>query len=336
MTYYYSEDNKIFSNRVQAVKYSVETGKKVYLYYYDEIYDKLNWKIEPPNSLDYYYKEQAQRIRDQYEYLILCCSGGYDSTNILETFYYNNIKLDKIVLVGAFKQDSMSGSDENHNGELYKNAYPYIKELGLESITQTIDYSELFNDVKQFSVYQLGEQWIEEIGSKYSPHNWFWKDIDRYVVPKNKENKKVGIIFGTDKPYMYYDDIKNKRYFNFMDTPIVSYGRFNQLQRHNITNINFYWDPTYPNILLKQLHILKSLNQNHFNHDIVNKTIYNLKKPLFYKSPKSPSPFLSLRDMFLINHKNSELYNFFYTGIKEISIYENRLRNIGSKQYDIE
>ena len=91
--HYYSEDNKIFPNRVHAVKYSIDTGKKVYLHYYDEIYTKLNWKIEPPEPIEYYYKEQAQRIRDQYDYLILCYSGGYDSTNILETYHFNNIKL---------------------------------------------------------------------------------------------------------------------------------------------------------------------------------------------------------------------------------------------------
>ena len=337
--FYYDEDKKTFPNRIQAVKHQLETGKKVYLYYYDEIYDKLNWKIEPPESLQYYYKEQAQRIRDQYDYVVLCYSGGYDSTNILETFHFNNIKLDKIVCVGALSQDSHSGVDENHNGELYYNSFPYLKELGLESITQTIDYTQMFDDVSQFSVYELGDTWIEEIGSKYSPHNWFWRDLDRYVIPESQKDKKIGIIFGADKPYMYSNPIRGTHYssFCFQDTPITSYGRFNPNKRFNTDYINFYWDPTYPFILLKQLHELKKNGYKHqFGHNFVNSVVYKLKKPLLFKSPKSGSPYLSLRDKYLLKKKDSKLLDFFKIGIQPIQHLENHLRNIGSKYYDIE
>ena len=112
--FYYSNDNKIFSNRIEAFKYHLDTKKQVYFYYYDDIYDKLDWTSEPPEHLEFYYKHQAQRIRDEYEYLILCYSGGHDSTNILEIFHYNNIKLDKIICVGALDQDSTTNFDENN------------------------------------------------------------------------------------------------------------------------------------------------------------------------------------------------------------------------------
>ena len=74
--------------------YHKKTKEEVFFYYNDEIYDKIDWSIEPPGTLDFYYKEQAQRIRDSYDYVILCFSGGADSTNILNTFYYNNIKME--------------------------------------------------------------------------------------------------------------------------------------------------------------------------------------------------------------------------------------------------
>ena len=333
MTYFYYDDHKnIFPNRIQAIKHQLDTGEKVYLYYYDDIYDKLNWKIEPPESLQYYYKDQAQRLRDEYDYLILCYSGGYDSTNILETYHYNNIKLDKIVCVGAFSQDSHSGTDENHNGELYHNSFPYLKELGLESITQTIDYSQMFNDVSQFSIYKYGDTWMEQIGSKYSPHNWFWRDLDRYVVPDSQRDKKIGIIFGTDKPFIYQNG--HKKAFSFMDTPVTSYGRFNPSKRYNTNLVNFYWDPTYPQILLKQIHILKHGWVQ--SHDFINRTVYNLRKPLIHKSPKSGSSFLSLRDSYLKTKHDNKLYEFFKSSVLPVQHLENHLRNIGSKHYDIE
>jgi hypothetical protein len=152
------------------------------------------------------------------------------------------------VCVGAFSQESHSGVDENHNGELYHNSFPYLRELGLESITQVIDYTNMFDDISKFSIYKLGDQWVEHIGSKYSPHNWFWRDLDSYVVPKSHQDKKIGIIFGCDKPYLSFKN--DKRIFEFMDTPVNSYSRFDLNKIHDSHFINFYWDPTYPFILL--------------------------------------------------------------------------------------
>ena len=150
--FYYSEDGKFFNNRVESLVYNNATGKHVKLYYYDDVYDKLHWTIEPPGSVDFYYREQAKRIRDSYDYVSLCFSGGIDSTNILNYFHFNNLKIDKIVTTGAFGQDSHSMVDENHNGEVYFVSHPYIKELGLESITQYIDYTKYFENINDVDI----------------------------------------------------------------------------------------------------------------------------------------------------------------------------------------
>lgn len=318
---YYSVDKKIFTSKIRALEYKRTTGNEIYFYYHDDIYARIDWNTEPTNSLDYYYRNQAQRIRDNYDYVILCYSGGYDSTNILQTYINNKIKLDKIVVVGAFSQDSNSGVDENHNGELYYNAFPYLKQLGLESITQVCDYVELFKDPKNFSIYQMGDEWIDGLNGFYSPHNWFWKDIDKYVVPEKYKDKKVAIIFGKDKP-----ELENG-IFRFKDVRCTSYA-YSGVQS-NIERINFYWDPTYPEILVKQLHILKRLG------GIADNVVYKLDAPLSFKSPKSRINTLSLRDMFLLNHKESSLFDFYKSGIKKISdrIGLNNLSIVYSRPY---
>jgi hypothetical protein len=332
--FYYSKDNVTFTNRIQALNYNYETGKNIYLYYYDHIYDKLNWKIEPIESLDFHYRQQAQRIRDEYDYVILCYSGGYDSTHILETFYYNNIKLDKIVITGPFSQDSHFGSDENHNREIYLNAFPHINELSLSNIVQLIDYSTMYGNIKQFSVYELGENWVEEIGCKFSPHHFFWRDLDKFVVPNKYKDKKVAIVWGTDKTY-FPENMKIKG-FKFRDGPLTSYSRFHQPKNNNIENINFYWDPNYPLIILKQLHTIK--NYRPLMPLQYAKLIYNLKKIPIYKSSKSQSPVISKRDYFLINKKNDELFDFYHMGVRKIShlINSKNIRSIQSKFYAIE
>ena len=319
---YYSADKKIFANKIEAIKYKQQTGNEIYFYYHDTEYQAVDWKTEPPESIDYYYREQAQRIRDNYDYVVLCCSGGYDSTNILETFHYNGIKLDKIVVVGALSQDSHSGVDENHNGELYHNIFPYLKELRLESITQLCDYSQLFNDPENFSIYQYGNEWTYTLNGWYSPHNWFWNDLEKHVVPEQYKDKKVAIIFGKDKPEI------EKNVFRFKDVRAVSYAYKDRIS--NIDRINFYWDPSYPQILVKQLHMLRHGG----SPDAV---VYKLRKPLIFKSPKSPLNIISLRDAFLLKNRNSKVFDFYKSGLMKIrsQININNIEVIYSRPYAV-
>jgi hypothetical protein len=328
--FYYTNSKKIFSSKIDAIKHNKKTGERLFYYYYDHVYSKLNWSIEPPESLNFYYKEQAQRIRDLYDYVILMYSGGYDSTNILETFHFNNIKLDKIVCVGAFSQDSVSGVDENHNGELYHNCFPYVTELGLTSITQICDYTKHFDDFKNFSIYEYGKDWVGNVGAWFSPHMWFWRDLERYVVPTNLDNKKVAIIWGRDKPVLCNEN--GRIGFKFTDAGSYSYGETGFQRYPNIDRINFYWDPNYPLIIQKQYHTLKKLPFLPNNMDGI---IYNLKKPLIYKSPKSGTPIFSLRDKYLLNHKNSEVFDFYKMGVREMlkDMEVSDIKRVKSRQY---
>jgi len=311
MTYYF-DDGKTFESKIEALQHSLKTRKNFRLYYFDEIFSSIDWSIEPIGSLEYHYQQQAQRIRDCYDRIILCYSGGHDSTNILETYFYNNIKLDKIVVVGALSQDSQFGADENHNGELYHNVFPYLKELGLEHITQVCDYTSLFDKVINFSVNNYGENWIDVIGTRLSPHNWFWRDIEKHVVPIEWRKQRVAIIFGKDKPNVVWSN--NKFGFCFTDIVINNYG--NIMKNENCDRINFYWDPNYPYALIKQLHVLKKAYEASIDIKDTDSIVYNLKNPLKFKSPKSPYNYLSLRDNFIISKKDSDVYKLYFNGLK--------------------
>lgn len=322
--FYYFSDNSSFSSKSDAIVHAKLIKDNFKFYYYDDIFSKLNWKIEPPFSLEYYYKEQAKKIRDEYDYVILCYSGGYDSTNILETFYYNNIKIDKIVVVGAFSQDIFYGSDTNHNGEIYYNVFSYLKHLNLENITQVCDYSLLMNSPDNFSIHTYEDAWSDKIGSYISPHHWFWHDLEKHVIPKSWENQKIAIIFGKEKTHLrwlYRSSIYNistkegKIGFAF-DDGVNSYG--NPISNESIKRIHFYWDPAFPIIPIKQVHILKKSFEIKQALEPAENVIYNLKYPLRFKSPKSAQKYLSLRDSFLMKKKDSEIFNLYYRGLKHI------------------
>ena len=341
--FYYSEDGKTFPNKLLAIDYRLKTNIPVHFYYYDDVYEKLDWSKVPIEPLDTLYKNQAQKIRDEYDYVVLCYSGGFDSTNILETFYYNNIKLDKIVTAGSFSKDKFFNSDENHNKEIYKNAFPLLTKLGLFSITQVIDYStDLYHDPSNFSIFKYGDNWIEEIGTRFSPHNWFWKDLDKFIVPKEYQDKKVAIIWGTDKPNIQVSKDRSHLYIYFRDAVITSYGRTGQTFYPFTKHINFYWDPTFTDILVKQTDILKQHFLSNKSPDLANgltntllKLIYNFKNPLSFKSGKTQSYTFSKRDNFLTHHKDSELFKFYNNGISKLEKYTGKLRCIKSKKHII-
>jgi hypothetical protein len=362
MFYYYCSDGAKFDSKIDAIEYSKKNNLKLYFYYYDHVYEKLDWTKEPPQSLDYYYLKQAKKIRDTYDYVILCYSGGYDSTNILETFHFNNLKIDKIVTVGAFDQDNFNNSDENHNGEIYYNVIPYVKELGLENILQKIDYSKLFGDINNFSILNQNRNWIDLCGSWFSPHNWFWYDIEKYVVPNEYKNKKVCIVFGKDKPTLFYSNegrvvrmlngsLQLNGFF-FRDTPVTSYASTSHKRNMygNIQRIDFYWDPEFPEILLKQLHVLYKyymiVKMNSYKIEdgaqkigdmTVNSLVYNLRKKINYKSPKSKTFYLSLRDNFLKDKTNNDTIELHKKGLQELTtrIEQDEPRPVYSKFYSL-
>lgn len=215
-----------------------------------------------------------------------------------------------------------------------------MRELGLESITQVCDYTEYFNKVDNFSITKHKSDWVHHIGAWFSPHNWFWRDIEKYVLPPEWKDKKVALIFGKDKPALFYDPLASFQAtlpngncklnsFNFRDTPCMSYADTGQ--KENLDRINFYWDPTYPEILLKQLHVMKRVYEikhtTAYNPEIgvqklsdmdINSIIYNLRKPILFKSPKSKSNLLSLRDNYLLKHKGSDVFKLYQSGIRKI------------------
>jgi hypothetical protein len=139
--------------------------------------------------------------------------------------------------------------------------------------------------------------------------------------------------------------------FYFKDTPCSDYGNLNlPVGLTNIDRVNFYWDPTYPEILLKQLHVLKrfyqmsystsynpSVGSQVFSGKITDSIVYDLKRPLVFKSPKSKTSVLSLRDNYLMNSQDSEIFSLYKSGIDNMKqrINLDELVTINSRFYEI-
>ena len=339
--YYNSENGKVYDNRYDAVYDKYHNNEMVYFYYRDEEYDKINWKIEPSENLAQLYKERAQQIRDTYDYVVLCYSGGIDSTNVLESFYYNNIHIDEIVSVGSFSQDTTKDIDLNHNKDIYDNVATSLNAFHLPNTKKSfIDYTTYFNDLNNFSLYkEYNAEYYKYIGAYPSVTYLFWYDLPKFL---NLKRNSI-IIYGIEKPFIQRDEF-GKFFVQFSDSSIKGYSKYNISGIHRT---NFYSDPESEKILRKQFHTII----NHYNHqeykenylnpetytDTIHKLIYDLKNPLRFISKKGTNVFFSGRDKFLKYKQNSDIYNFYGKAMKHMvdnySLNFNSKYNLYTKKY---
>jgi hypothetical protein len=329
--FYYDGDKKIYHNRNELLHNSRHWIRR--FYYYDKEFGQVQWTKEPIEDLSTLYAQRAQQIRDEFDHVILCYSGGVDSTNILETFYYNNIHIDEILLVGAFSQDSFYGSDENHNGDIYHNVYPTLKKLDLPNTKITVkDYSVYFNNPDNFPlIKEYGTDFALQLGPYTSVHTLFWHDLKHFLG--RKDEKKTCYIMGSDKPKMSIDAGKHLFFTEFNDTAVADYG--SNFVDENFQRVNFYTHPKAEVLMRKQLHIImkyymknvileKNMTHEYFNEnyiDIINNLMYDLKNPLQFQSTKSVISCLSVRDMFMLENKNSEMFKIYKDATLKLDRY---------------
>lgn len=332
-TFYYTSDGRKFTNKTLGLLHAKKIQSTLGWYYYDDTFSKYDWKTEPVESLSQLYKLRAEQLRDNFKKISICFSGGYDSTNIIDTFLKNNIFIDEVIIVGAFSKDSHSGSDENHNGEIYHNAFPKLKELNLNTKVTIIDYTTLWD---QLEIVRTNDaDLLSSLNNHFSPHHWFWYQIGDFV--KNKE--RTALIWGSDKPILYKKN--NKIYQYFSDAAVCSYGfqgRLKQDQTIGTTNINFYSSIDCIPLIAKQCHEIKKTLERYskiHNNNLLERKIFNIDDTerekyiakiiypsinLNFKSPKSRSIYksinFSLRDNFLLKERGTKVFNLYTKGIE--------------------
>jgi hypothetical protein len=314
--FWYDTDKNVYKTHLDALK----SGKQCYIYYNDALYGSVNWKTEPSFSLKELYKLRAQEIRDTYQKVVVCLSGGIDSRNVLESFYYNNIHIDEIISVGAFSQDSYFGSDENNNREIYVNVKQLLNEMNLpKTKISFLDYTEHFRNPKSFSlISEYDDYWIYNISCWKSPHHLYWNDLGKHII---KDNKKTCWVTGTGKTHVSF--FEKKTYVSFSELELMNYsGKYID---GNLHRENFYWGNSLisTEIMKKQAYtMVKTFSKFKDpwifskNYDkIYNKVVYDLRNPLIIKTKKSSSVLLSIRDTFIRNKTDSEIYKYYKSGL---------------------
>jgi hypothetical protein len=246
-----------FYSKLEAIEHMKKTGIHLHWDFNEAVFNSYDWTKEPTTSLMELYRQRAQQLRDQYDYIVLCYSGGADSENALYSFIKNDIKIDEVVSMVNY--DATGDKDSWLNEEIFKTAVPNATEL--QSTEQKFKYRVV--DLTQLQLDYFNNQenkfdWIYKMTASWSPNNisrekWVstikeWNDIVN-------SGKKLCILYGLDKPRLWHLD--DKFSVRFLDMIDVAAPGTSITDQPGHTNELFYWTPDKPEIIIKQAHIVK-------------------------------------------------------------------------------
>lgn len=255
---FYQVGNFKTYSKFEAIEQHVKTNKKIHWNFNDATFASYNWAQEPAESLSELYRQRAQQLREQYDYLVLWFSGGADSTNILNSFINNNIKLDEVA--SFVNYEATCDKFSYLNAEIYHVAAPVVdvakqKQPWLKYTV--IDISKMTMDM--FEVTSSKFDWIYHVNTYVNPNAAARQDIKLKMPHWTKmfdNGKRVGFIYGIDKPRV--SRIHGNYYFTFADMLDNSVSaKCQMLNRDWEFNELFYWAPDSPKIVIKQGHTIK-------------------------------------------------------------------------------
>jgi hypothetical protein len=340
--YYQVGDYKTYSKHDAHER--AKPGQKVIWDFNQVVYSSLNWSIEPLESLEELYRQNAQRIREKYDYLVLWFSGGADSSNILNTFLNFDIKLDEVV---SYVNYEATGDKFNFlNGEIYNVAVPEAEAAKTKQPWlkhRLIDLSKIIID--SYSGKEDKFDWIYDVNSYQNPNALARRDIKTKVpdwLDMIDRGLKVGFIHGIDKPKVTM--VNNHCYYQFVNmVDTASTPLMQRLDRDWEHDELFYWTPECPLIPIKQSHVIKKFLKSATNTtpgvldkstglvsfsyqgkiywptlDTVNWLIYPWWKPVPFQA-KTPSTFFTPRDTWFFKLPDSDIAKYSWrTGLNHL------------------
>lgn len=254
---HYSVSGKIFLNKIEAILEANKTKADIVWHFNDEVFDKINWEIEPDHDLSFYYKQRALQIREEFDYIILMVSGGADSTNMLYSFLDNGILVDELIASAPLSGLSNFNFTKNTNGTNTISETKYAQLPLFDKISKShpnikLTVHDYFIDILQLN----SEQWLYEHSNHWMHFSGTTRHyLDRHIHLKNlaESGKKIAIIYAVDKPNIY----KSKTgylYSIIVDATVNIATTHFEKKYPNVETLYFYYTPDFPLLMVKQAH----------------------------------------------------------------------------------
>jgi hypothetical protein len=273
---FYSVNGTAFSNKFEAVLFAQKTNSIVEWNFFDDIFNKVDWHTEPQPSLDQFYKIRAEQIRSSYDYVIVFCSGGADSTNVIKTFINNKIKVDEVIGLAPmsglnnWQFDPTNISDLNTISETKFALLPLLNEISNYDIKVTL--YDFFEDIIKYK----DEEWtFDSCGNIVTALTSHFTNVGNipHIRKLIDSGKKIALVYGTDKPIVKVSPIGDM-FFAFGDGGINYLNMPESRTYPNVDRVLFYWTPELPEMLVKQAHVVAKVMhtpqfKNIFDNELV-------------------------------------------------------------------
>ena len=257
--YYYKVGSRIFTNKMEAILYANDRSEEVTWHFNEHVFKHVDWLTEPSTSLDEFYKLRAQQIRDKYDYVVILCSGGADSTNVVRTFLNNNIRVDEVIAaapISGLRDYNFNDKDTSHKNTMSETKYaqlPLMNELSQQYPGLKITLHDYFEDLMNYE----SDRWLIECEDWIHPSS-----VSRYRYEKHKHlkdlaesGKKIAFVYGIDKPVLLLGrDLYV--YTMFSDLTVNTQRQPFNIAYPNVENVLFYWTPDLPQMMVKQAHVV--------------------------------------------------------------------------------
>ena len=310
---YWQANGKQFDVKVNAILEAQSTDSEVTFHYNDQIWDQLDWAVEPKPSLEDLYLLRAQQLRDKYKTLILRFSGGADSMNILRTFVDNNIKID-VITVNEYTQ--ITNSDrQTHPGSIEKIqvALPFLDQLQ----AQGVEFERLELDISEwFLLIGQTPDWIFKINCpRFHIYEIAAPRTVLHTALKKYDSPDTAVITGLDKPWIsvYHDKIYTCAVPDIF--PVMATPGLNQMIVEP-----FYWTADLPSLPCKQAHVVKKYYQSHKNvaiHSRMKQHVVPILYPKYFQFDSGdPLPYVNVR------HNNGPRCGIVDADIEKMPIFD--------------
>lgn len=336
---YYTVGQKKFTMKPMALLEATETNHFPEWNFNREIFEQIEWSLDPQRDLRSLYRSRAQQLRERYDWIRLEFSGGADSTTVLYSFVNNGIHIDEVVFRYPKTGEQHATDDpydyraENTLSEARYAAYPVLDWLTTAAPATKItvhDYSE--NMIGQ----TYDESWVLKTKDYFQPghvfkHSVLAHDFHRQIADSGRN---ICVLYGVDKPRLC---VKDKKWFAYFMDLNANHAVNDAANYTNINTEYFYWTPDLPEMIVQQCHVIKNwfdLPQNKMfqhlcrwpNHSYINKTqLEGIIKPLIYPDydpttfqvAKSTNSFYNEMDTwFYKNFQDTHQYRTWQAGLR--------------------
>ena len=247
-------DSWFYSNR-DALEAGHRTGLPVAWHYYDDVWATAHtaghWRNQSLNEL---YYARARQIREQYDYVAVLFSGGWDSRNIIESFAAQGLRIDDIIVLTTPELESTTDFNNqdptNWYGEIMYHAVPYAERYAHQHPGTGVIKIEWIDRV--VNAYRDPEQVFRD--SRPKPGVFFGRWLS--VATNSQLEKRIGgrratLLTGLDKPCVMRTGDSYRGFFPEGLMRVYTYCTKSNGFPDNVIWEPFYWTPDMPELAIR-------------------------------------------------------------------------------------